>query len=376
MMMKTQTTKNSFGAKLALAVALAGLGISSQAQVLNTQATRITDSVIHADYQTYQGMQGRIKALNDSGIRVADYHLSKAQCWLDVSFHEYTRNDRSAFPQEALTESAKIVAALEAKQTPSMDTPLVNGAAKLRDDLWAQAASLKTGANFSCAAQKTACAEVELVHAGNEHNQQGWRHAKPYIQIAEDMLGEAKAAAAACNPAPAPRPAPAPVVAPAPAPVVAPAPAPVVAPAPAPAPAPAYVAPQPERITIGADALFLFDKSKPSEMLPEGKRKLDDLAARINQAYSRVDYISLVGYTDRLGPAGYNLSLSQARANTVKNYLQAKGINAQIDATGRGAENQLVACTQYKDTMPRSKALTDCLQPNRRVEVSVTGVKR
>jgi len=362
-MMKTLNTKNSLSKTgWVLAASFALIGFNAEAQTLNPQSTRVTDSAIHADYQTYQAMQGRIKALNDSGVRVADYHLAKAQCWLDVSFHEYTRNDRSAFPQEALTESAKIVAALEAKQTPGMETPLVNNADKLRDDLWAQAAQLKSGANYNCAAQKTACAEVELVHAGNENRQQGWRHAKPYVQLAEDMLGEAKAAAAACA---VPRP-----VAPAPAPVV-------VAPAPVPAPAPVVaMAPTPERINLSADALFLFDKSSAKDMLPEGKRKLDELVMRLNSVYSRVENITVVGYTDRLSTATYNQKLSDARANTVKNYLASKGISAPISAFGHGAENQVVACTEYKETRPRSKALKDCLQPNRRVEITVTGIRR
>jgi OmpA-OmpF porin, OOP family len=53
---------------------------------------------------------------------------------------------------------------------------LVNGAAKLRQDLWTNIEILKSHKGFSCAAQKVACAELELVHAGNEHNQQQWRH--------------------------------------------------------------------------------------------------------------------------------------------------------------------------------------------------------
>jgi OmpA-OmpF porin, OOP family len=147
------------------------------AQLAKPEA-RITDGVIQTDHSTYEAMQARIKALNDSGNRpVRDYFLSKAQCWLDVSFHEYTRNDRSAFTQAALSESEKLVQAMERKQSAiSKDTVLVNNAARLRPDLWAQTESLKTRSGASCAAQQTACAEVELVHAGNELNQQSPHH--------------------------------------------------------------------------------------------------------------------------------------------------------------------------------------------------------
>src|SRR5260363_105432 len=101
------------------------------------------------------GGAAAIKALNDRGIQVSDYFLSKAQCWLDVSFHEYTRNDRSAFPQAALSESEKIVRALETNTTPNPgeQTPLVNNAAKLRDDLWMRLNALKRHAGSACAAQ-------------------------------------------------------------------------------------------------------------------------------------------------------------------------------------------------------------------------------
>ena len=153
-----------------------------------------------------------------------DYRLSKAQCWLDVSVHEYTRNDRSAFPQQALTESEKLIDLMERARSPKpldgpWDTALVNDAAKLRPDLWARADALKKHGGFAGATQRTACSEVELVHAGNQYNQQQWRHAKPYVQIAEDQLFEAERQAEACLPSAAP--------------------AAVVAPAPAPAPAPA-----------------------------------------------------------------------------------------------------------------------------------------
>ena len=153
--------------------------MAQQAQLAPADA-RITDRVIQRDHATYEALQARLKALNDGGgLPVRDYHLSKAQCWLDVSFHEYTRNDRSAFPQGALSESEKLVVAMEGRQSPiSTDTELVNGA-RLRPDLWAQLEALKRGPGFRCAQPQIACAEVELVHAGNEHNQQQWRHAKP-----------------------------------------------------------------------------------------------------------------------------------------------------------------------------------------------------
>lgn len=176
----------------------------AQTTQLTPPEGRISDPAIQADHQSFEALQGRIKALNGAGRLVRDYHLSKAQCWLDVSFQEYTRNDRGAFPQAAMTESEKLIVAMEKGVSPlPTDTPLVGQAVKLRPDLWARALALKSHAGYRCAQQKLACGEVELVHAGNEHAQQQWRHAKPYVQIAEDLLGEAEALAASCSAPPA-----------------------------------------------------------------------------------------------------------------------------------------------------------------------------
>lgn len=186
--------------KFLLAAGLAlPLFAAAQPATLTPVGERITDAAIQQDHVAFERLQSRIERLNQGGRRLADYHLAKAQCWLDAGFHETTRNDRSAFAQEALTESDKLVAAMESAATPlPLDTPWVNDAAKLRPDLWERIDALKRAAGFGCAAQVTACAEVELVHAGNEFKQQGWRHARPYVQIAEDLLAQGTLQAAQC----------------------------------------------------------------------------------------------------------------------------------------------------------------------------------
>lgn len=311
---------------------------------LNLPDNRMTDQAIKADLATYTHTQGRVAALNGKGIPVADYNLSKAQCWLDVSLHEYTRNDRSPFPQEALGQADSILTALETKHAPHPETPLINNADRLREDLWQQTANLKSAKGFSCYAQKVACAEVELVHAGNEHKQQGWRHAKPYIQIAEDLISAAVATGENCLPATT---------------------AVTVAAVP-----PVKLV---ERLDIAADALFAFNKADTEDLLPEGKSKLDALAAKLHDAYSEIEKITLVGYTDRLGSAQYNQRLSERRAQTVKAYLQTKGITSLIDASGRGAADQIAQCGSATKL---SKKLIDCLKVNRRVIIEVSGIKK
>lgn len=126
-----------------------------------------------------------------------------------------------------------------------------------------------------------------------------------------------------------------------------------------------------ETITLSADALFKFDKSGVNDMLPQGRAELDELANTLNNNYAQIDSLELTGHTDRLGAADYNQRLSEARANTVKRYLESKGVNAPITTQGKGkAEPVTTSCEGS------GQALIDCLQPDRRVDVRIQGLKR
>ncbi|RZJ17061.1 MAG: OmpA family protein [Haliea sp.] len=347
--MKTHTMNRSIRqifrpAALCLAALLCSQAVLAQA-VLTPQKLRITDEAIQADHDAYRLLQGEIHRLNEGGQRpVRDYTLSKAQCWLDVSFHEYTRNDRSSFVQEAMTESEKLIRAMQGGVAQaSTDTPLVNSAARLRPDLWDRATSLKRHAGYQCAQQKVACGEVELVHAGNEFNQAGWRHAKPYVQIAEDLFGEAEALAASCLPAPV---------------AAAPVQAPVLAPQPA---------------SLRARVLFDFDRSGVANA------DLSDLDRALEFAKAQgmtLQTVSLVGHADRLnstGNAAYNQQLSQKRAATVRDVLVQRGFEAsKISVDFKGDSQQVEGCTG----LAAGDALRQCLAANRRVEVVFGGMQK
>jgi OmpA-OmpF porin, OOP family len=363
-MQRTISIAGVFYTAVLSVLALSACSAPDASKALTNPATQ-TDATIRKDYKGYNAQQAAIKALNDAGTHtVRSYSLSKAQCWLDVSLHEYSRNDRSAFPQEAFNESIKITDYLKnaSGANPALQTPLVNQADKLRDDLWAKAEALKTHQGYKCAEQKIACAEVELAHAGNEHKQQGWRHAKPYVQIAEDLLSDATTAANNCKPPPPP-------------PRIVPLPVEPAVPAPATVPVPVLVQPTKtiEKITLNASALFRFDKRNAADLLPQGKAQLDDLANKINTVYATVESIGLIGHTDRLGTDAYNDKLSLDRASTVKTYLQSKGVTANMSVAGRGKAEPVAQCPGGNAPTP---LLTQCLQPNRRVEVVITGEKK
>lgn len=140
-----------------------------------------------------------------------------------------------------------------------------------------------------------------------------------------------------------------------------------------PAPAPLPMPQQPiisEKITLSADALFYFDKWKEQDMLPKGRPELDALARKLVEYQSRGrTQIQLVGHTDLLGEDMYNMNLSQLRAQTVRSYLINRGVEAaSLMASGAGETQPVKSCNMNQ---PR-KALIDCLQPNRRVELQVS----
>jgi OOP family OmpA-OmpF porin len=113
--------------------------------------------------------------------------------------------------------------------------------------------------------------------------------------------------------------------------------------------------------TLSADELFAFDKA---ELTDKAKSQLDKIAQDLNRD-PRAPVVPIVGHTDRLGSDAYNLKLSQARADAVKNYLASKGVAAgRLQATGKGEADPVVQCTDKNHD-----ALVRCLAPNRRVVI-------
>ncbi|MES2501406.1 MAG: OmpA family protein [Pseudomonadota bacterium] len=153
--------------------------------------------------------------------------------------------------------------------------------------------------------------------------------------------------------------------APEPAPIAA---APEPTPEPAPAPAPVVCTPQTETITVGAEKLFSFDKAN---LRDEGKAALDEAAAKI-KANPEFKAVIVTGHTDRLGSDAYNQKLSERRANIVKDYLAAQGVDQSIiQAVGKGESEPVVECAGNSKT----QKLITCLQPNRRVTIQAEGKK-
>jgi OOP family OmpA-OmpF porin len=173
-------------------------------------------------------------------------------------------------------------------------------------------------------------------------------------------FGRAPQAARTAYVAPAASVAPAPVAA-------APAPAPVVV-----AVAPVVVVPvERRRVSFSADSLFGFDQSA---MRPDGKAALDTFARELQG--TQYDSITVEGHTDRLGTTAYNQTLSQQRADAVKAYLvSSSGIAAaKITAVGKSESAPETKPGDCKGNQATPKLIA-CLQPDRRVDVEVTGTR-
>lgn len=141
----------------------------------------------------------------------------------------------------------------------------------------------------------------------------------------------------------------------------------VVPPVPPPAPTPP---PAPQKVSFEADSFFGFDQAT---LQPSGQQALDTFVVELKS--TRIDAFTVTGHTDRIGSAAYNRELSTRRAETVSRYLVGAGITPAIIKTqGLGKTNPVTQpgdCTGRKVT-PK---LVACLQPDRRVDIEVSGTK-
>lgn len=257
------------------------------------------------------------------------YRPAKALAWLDLALHELHEDDRAGIIEQSIAEAERLLAAKTTEE--AFDTPLPPSAERIREDLWTKATELRTSRLFHCAAREIAQLEVQLVWAGHEKWEDGWTHAKPAVDVAENLAHEAELAQRFCAPKTA-------------------------------------VAPTVE-LSISGDALFPLNKDDIKSISAEGRARLESFAADL-KAWKSIEQINVIGHTDRLGKPAYNLELSRRRANNIRQLLISQGLPAdRIIATGEGGNKPLVPCKNVK----RGKALVDCLQPNRRVELIVKG---
>lgn len=120
-------------------------------------------------------------------------------------------------------------------------------------------------------------------------------------------------------------------------------------------------------IILDSDVSFRFGSA---ELTPEGRKKIDMyVPSLVARGEIRLE---VIGHTDRIGSDSANMTLSQRRADAVRDQLVASGKIKpdHIRTRGLGARDPIVQCNQTA-----RQALIDCLAPNRRVEIIVTEIR-
>jgi len=121
----------------------------------------------------------------------------------------------------------------------------------------------------------------------------------------------------------------------------------------------------PLTITVETTPLFDFDRIT---VRPDSKAKLDELVAKLKGVHYAE--IVAVGYADPIGTTSYNFALSRRRAESVEDYLETKGVlAAKVETEGRGETEEYASLSSCGGL--RREPMIACLQPDRRVEVTV-----
>ena len=111
---------------------------------------------------------------------------------------------------------------------------------------------------------------------------------------------------------------------------------------------------------------FFYDYDK-ANLRPESFPPLDTVANLLTQNPAII--IEIGANTDNKGNDAYNMKLSQARAQSVVDYLVQKGIpNERLEAKGYGESNQIAP-----NTLPNGKDNPEGRQLNRRTEFKIIG---
>ncbi len=122
----------------------------------------------------------------------------------------------------------------------------------------------------------------------------------------------------------------------------------------APPPAAASLPPPPP-VTPGPFLIF-FDWDK-ADISPQAARILDNAVSTFQGTGQARVLVN--GYADRSGPSDYNVTLSQRRADNVRDYLVRRGVPKSVVATEAIGESRLLVETVDGVSHPH----------NRRVEV-------
>ena len=107
----------------------------------------------------------------------------------------------------------------------------------------------------------------------------------------------------------------------------------------------------PSEVSLLLRIEFGFDSA---ELTGNAMRDLDGVAAALNDPQLAAARLTLEGHTDTTGAEGYNLRLSQRRADAVVSYLMRRGVaGARLRAAGFGESRLLSALPPDDDRQRR-----------------------
>lgn len=257
-----------------------------------------------------EAFHGRVNSIDGGGLPSSSYHLAKAQAWVDAAADAYHLGDRGELMLQSLAQADRLMAQVAAADSPAMamqmtkETPLLAGATRLREDLWQQAAAMKSMPGLRCAHAPLAHFEVMLVMAGYRHAHSGWRDANAYVQASERLARQAQAQIDGCPPDAAPLAAA------------------------AAASTPAAAAPERhEEVTVKRPLpTYLYFDLGSQRLTAATRRALDRVAQRLlaQPAMS----LALDGDTRARDSDTANQRLSQRRVQAVQAHLQSSGVAA------------------------------------------------
>lgn len=126
------------------------------------------------------------------------------------------------------------------------------------------------------------------------------------------------------------------------------------------------------KYTLQGSTLFAVDKFTLDSLRKGGREELDKIVRASRADNSVIESVSVTGYADPTGNAVYNLSLSQKRAQTIKQYFVKSGFSPEVTtAIGKGEAEPVV--TDCEQRFKAKAQINSCNEPNRRVEIVVRG---
>ena len=136
---------------------------------------------------------------------------------------------------------------------------------------------------------------------------------------------------------------------------------------------PALTLTEDRRLSLSGDATFHFGHHR---LTPRGRESIEYLAFAIRRQQARELRIEIAGHTDRIGARQSNVELSTQRAESVRAALIEQGVDADIiTVVGKGAGEPVTTIEDCPQDMVRCE-LINCLAPDRRVEVKVSGIRQ